>query len=224
MAVEQDEQPSANQVGDSIPGFTSLNTKYPWTRYYPKLLSHASIVVWMCVNVIVVLSGIEHLKHSKKRCVNVWMRQPSWNVQTESSCGRRAQCWSRRRRRPRQVVGGSEWSRAEGAPVDAGHRIPLHWQPAGTGLERTRQRKYERSEKGEKVHTRIFLLYDFICEMKYKQVLIISTQQWQKNIAHWLTSVFILQMSLAEWDDASFEWQRSDLSGATAANQQKETV
>lgn len=60
--------------------------------------------------------------------------------------------------------------------------------------------------------------------MKYKQVLIIRTQQWQKNIAHWLTSVFILQMSLAEWDDASFEWQRSDLSGATAANQQKEMV
>lgn len=114
--------------------------------------------------------------------VNVWMRQASRNVQTESSCGRRAQCWSRRRRRPRQVVGGSEWSRAEGAPVDAGHRIPLHWQPAGTGLERTRQRKYERSEKGEKVHTRISFCMILFVRWNISKYLLLGHNNGRKTL------------------------------------------
>lgn len=35
-----------------------------------------------------------------------------------------------------------------------------------------------------------------------------------------LTSVFVLEVSLAEWDDSSFEWQSPDLSSATTEEQE----
>lgn len=58
------------------------------------------------------------------------------DVQTENSCGRRARCWSRRRRQLRRAVGESGWSHGGGDPDGAGRRNPSHWQPAWTRLQK----------------------------------------------------------------------------------------
>lgn len=69
------------------------------------------------------------------------------HVQTGSSCGRTARCWSLRRTPPRRAVGGSGWNRGGGGPGDAGHRNLSCWQPVWTRLEDAEQDRQDRTNR-----------------------------------------------------------------------------
>lgn len=69
------------------------------------------------------------------------------HVQTGSSCGRTARCWSLRRTPPRRAVGGSGWNRGGGGLGDAGHRNLSCWQPVWTRLEDAEQDGQDRKNR-----------------------------------------------------------------------------